>query len=135
VQWHRGVFHKLLGQLEPSVSENFGVGCAMRFQSAVEGPRIKTEKCWAMGALLMLGDELAKPQHRYFDHAPILELVYHLRNGVADSKRFNITPASRNRVVKYEAHNRDALVKSPLGTTYDGRFRNPQQVVGCETWY
>ena len=33
-------------------------------------------RAWAMGALLTLGDELSA--HRYFDRAPVLELVYHL---------------------------------------------------------
>jgi hypothetical protein len=87
-------------------------------------------RTWAVGALLTLGDELAKPEHGvlpkakggyfgYFDHAPILELVYHLRNGIAHGNRFNITPHGKERLAKHEAHNRHAAVKSPLGTVYE----------------
>jgi hypothetical protein len=74
-------------------------------------------RAWATGALLMLGDELAR--HRYFDHAPILELVYHLRNGMAHGNRFNIDDRGKNRLAVHEAHNRKAAVKSPLGTVYE----------------
>jgi hypothetical protein len=39
----------------------------------------------AMGAPLTLGDELSA--RAYFDRAPVLELVYHLRNAVAYGNR------------------------------------------------
>jgi hypothetical protein len=70
-----------------------------------------------MGALLGLGDELNK--HGYFDHAPILELVYHLRNGIAHGNQFNIDHRGQKRLAKYGAHNRDAAVKGPMGTVYE----------------
>jgi hypothetical protein len=70
-----------------------------------------------MGALLTLGDELAK--HEYFDQAPILELVYHLRNGIAHGNRFRVDDQGKRRLAKYPAHNRNAAVKSPLGTLYE----------------
>lgn len=73
-------------------------------------------RTWAMGALLMLGDELV--QHDYFDHAPILELVYHLRNGVAHGNRFNLTGSGTKRLSKYPAHNGGAAVRSPEGTLF-----------------
>jgi hypothetical protein len=74
-------------------------------------------RAWAMGALLTLGDELST--HRYFDKAPLLELVYHLRNGVAHGNRFNITKKGRERLAQHPAHNRNAPVKSPIGTVYE----------------
>jgi hypothetical protein len=74
-------------------------------------------RAWAMGALMMLGDELDR--QGYFDHAPILELVYHLRNGVAHGNKFNITKSGKSRLTKHEAHNRNAPVISPLGTPYE----------------
>lgn len=74
-------------------------------------------RSWAIGALLTLGDELTV--HRYFDHAPILEFVYHLRNGVAHGNRFNITKSGRARLAQYPAHNRDAAVRSPVGVVYE----------------
>jgi hypothetical protein len=74
-------------------------------------------RTWAMGALLTLGDELG--DHQYFDHAPILELVYHLRNGIAHGNTFNITSEGKKRLAKHPAHNHNAAVKSPLGTVYE----------------
>ena len=70
-----------------------------------------------MGALLTLGDELEK--HGYFDRAPVLELVYHLRNGVAHGNRINTPKKERDRLAKYPAHNRNAAVKSPAGVFYE----------------
>jgi hypothetical protein len=49
-----------------------------------------------MGALLTLGDALQV--HRYFDHSPELELIYHLRNGVAHGNRFTFTKAGKGMV-------------------------------------
>jgi hypothetical protein len=74
-------------------------------------------RSWAMGSLLTLGDELSA--HAYFDRAPILEFVYHLRNGVAHGNRFNITREGRHPLAQYPAHNRNADVKSPAGVTYE----------------
>jgi hypothetical protein len=74
-------------------------------------------RAWAMGALLTLGDELSA--HRYFDRAPILELVYHLRNGVAHGNRFNIDKKGKVRLAQYPAHNRSAVVRSPAGVVYE----------------
>jgi hypothetical protein len=88
----------------------------LREDASLQGRFLRT---WAMGALLTLGDELAKPEHDYFDHAPILELVYHLRNGMAHGNRFNLTPAGKKRLAKYEAHNRLAAVKSPQATVFE----------------
>jgi hypothetical protein len=76
-------------------------------------------RAWAAGVLLNLSDELSKPEHRYFDHAPILELVYHLRNAVAHGNRFSLNANGLKRLTKYPAHNRLAAVKSPLGTIYE----------------
>jgi hypothetical protein len=70
-----------------------------------------------MGALLTLGDELAA--NDYFDRTPILELIYHLRNGIAHGNRFNINKWGKERLANHAAHNRDAIVKSPVGTTFD----------------
>jgi hypothetical protein len=66
---------------------------------AEEFPRV-----WLTGALLAVGDALK--DNDYFDHAPELELVYHLRNGVAHGNRFDIRNLTR--LTKYPAHNRDA---------------------------
>jgi hypothetical protein len=74
-------------------------------------------RAWAMGALLTLGDELSA--RAYFDRAPVLELVHHLRNAVAHGNRFNVTESGRVRLAQYPAHNRSAAVKSPAGVLYE----------------
>jgi hypothetical protein len=71
----------------------------MRDTIREEFPRI-----WLTGALLAVGDAL-KDNH-YFDHAPELELVYHLRNGIAHGNRFKFTDRGRKRLAEYPAHNR-----------------------------
>lgn len=68
---------------------------------AEELPRV-----WLTGSLLTLCDELKK--HDYFGHAPELELVYHLRNGVAHGNQFTFTTRGLERLGNYPAHNRDA---------------------------
>jgi hypothetical protein len=72
--------------------------------SAVANQAIAEEfpRVWLTGSLLAVGDALER--HNYFDHAPELELVYHLRNGVAHGNRFDIQ--NRKRLKKYPAHNR-----------------------------
>jgi hypothetical protein len=61
------------------------------------------ERHWATGTLISVGDELAN--HKYFDHAPELELVYHLRNGVAHGNVFTFTRHGLERLAKHPANN------------------------------
>ena len=62
------------------------------------------DRVWLTGALMTLGDALR--QHAYFDRAPELELIRHLRNAVGHGNRFRIdSPAS---LAKFPAHTRDA---------------------------
>jgi hypothetical protein len=68
-------------------------------------------RIWLEGALLRIGDALALPQNRYFDHAPELELLYHLRNGVAHGNVFKFTAPGRKRLAQYPAHNRLASIR------------------------
>ena len=53
-------------------------------------------RVWLTGSLLTLGDALK--DNDYFDHAPALELVYHLRNGIAHGNRFNFTASGLERL-------------------------------------
>jgi hypothetical protein len=69
-------------------------------------------RVWLTGSLLALGDALK--EHGYFDHAPALELVYHLRNGIAHGNCFNFTPNGLDRLKKYPAHNRDAWFRKMI---------------------
>lgn len=45
------------------------------------------DRLWLSGALLTLGDELARAS--YFDKGPDLEFIRHLRNGIAHGNRFH----------------------------------------------
>lgn len=70
------------------------------------------ERIWFTGAILRTGDVLAT--HKYFDRAPELEVVRHLRNGVAHGNRFRIDSSAQ--LSKYPAHNKLAWVK---GTEFE----------------
>lgn len=75
-----------------------------------ELPRI-----WLAGSLLRLGDALTR--YQYFDRAPILEMIRHLRNGVAHGNHFRIDNA--NILRNYPAHTKQALVKSDTGKEFE----------------
>jgi hypothetical protein len=56
---------------------------------------------WFTGAFLNLGDALSR--NNYFNRCPVLELIRHLRHGIAHGNRFNIkVPES---LIKYPANN------------------------------
>jgi predicted nucleotidyltransferase len=74
-------------------------------------------RSWAIGALITLGDALSGAD--YFDRAPVLEMIYHLRNGVAHGNRFNIDDRGRKRLAGYPANTRNAAVKGNAGTTFE----------------
>jgi hypothetical protein len=72
-------------------------------------------RVWLVGALLTLGDALTA--NVYFDRAPELELLRHLRNGVAHGNAFRIdNPQSLN---DFPAHNKLAWVKSDTGAEFE----------------
>lgn len=88
-------------------------------QNVIDKPQLREEfeKTWLTGALLRLGDALQK--NDYFDHAPELELVYHLRNGLAHGNKFNIDKSGQQRLRKYPAHNRLAWVTGDSGEVFE----------------
>lgn len=77
---------------------------AVRAARDDEALREELDRAWLVNALVMLGDRLAGES--YFDRAPILEMVRHLRNGVGHGNRFEIRKSSD--LGKYPAHTRDA---------------------------
>lgn len=77
--------------------------------------RDELERVWLAGSLLRVGDVLSK--HNYFDRAPELELVRHLRNGIAHGNRFRIDNPSS--LAKFPAHSRDALLKSDTKAVFE----------------
>ena len=76
---------------------------------------VALQHAWLAGSLIRLGDALAL--NNYFDRAPELELVRHLRNGVAHGNKFRIDKPSK--LEKYPAHNHLAWVKSDLKTNFE----------------
>lgn len=89
----------------------FGVQDAIG--SATWDEPIPTElpRVWPAGSLLAVGDALAR--NDYFDRAPVLELVRHLRNGIAHGNSFRITNLDR------PAHNRDAGYSGPNTSIFE----------------
>jgi hypothetical protein len=88
----RNAFVKFLREnLTDSVPRKNGppwtFGVQDTFYEAVVRDRIREEfpRIWLTGSLLAVGDALK--DNNYFDHAPVFELVYHLRNGVAHGNR------------------------------------------------
>jgi hypothetical protein len=74
---------------------------------------VMAEDVWRvrpMGALLTLGDALMA--YEYFDRAPLLEMVRHLRNGVAHGNRFDVRDPEK--LGRYPAHNRDAWMNGKM---------------------
>lgn len=74
-------------------------------------------RVWLVGSLLTVADALS--EHKYFDHAPILELIYHLRNGIAHGNKFHFNQTGRKRLRYYPAHNRLAQVRSQKLTEFE----------------
>ncbi|HEX8804720.1 MAG TPA: hypothetical protein VF743_11010 [Acidimicrobiales bacterium] len=74
-------------------------------------------RLWLMGALLTLGDTLAA--QGYFDQAPTLEMVRHMRHAVAHGNRFNLDLSSAARLTRHPAHTRDAAYGSGRGTWFE----------------
>ena len=87
------------------------------FREAFENSRTKDDldRVWLTGALITLADALDEDD--YFDRAPLLELVRHLRNGVSHGNRFKIDHA--HILSRYPAHNFFASVRSPAGTLFE----------------
>lgn len=66
------------------------------------------DMAWINHALVVLGDRLAAED--YFDRAPVLELLRHLRNAAGHGNRFDIR--SPEALAEWPAHNRDAHARS-----------------------
>lgn len=73
------------------------------------------DRAWLVSALMVLGDRLAAED--YFDRAPLLEMVRHLRNGVGHGNRFEIRDPQA--LFERPAHTRDAAHSSLTGVTFE----------------
>ncbi len=75
------------------------------------------ERLWLGGALITLGDALAA--QGYFDRGPDLELVRHLRNGVAHGNRFHLLNEEPRRLARFTGPEQrlmsDGVTSTPPG--------------------
>lgn len=101
------------------------------------GRQEQFERVWLAGALLTLGDALG--EHGYFDRAPILETVRHLRNAVAHGNRFDIR--STKQLAEYPAYTPDTsrgqhweITPELNGTEFMFTFMQPSDVVSVLGW-
>jgi hypothetical protein len=103
----------LAGQIVPVglVPRNDGTQYPYHFHYHLDRVRTSSEmvtdfqRTWLAGSLLAIGDALKR--YQYFDRAPELELIYHLRNGVAHGNTFQIKESKTiARLHKYPAHNK-----------------------------
>ncbi|WP_145958935.1 hypothetical protein [Sphingobium sp. SCG-1] len=80
-------------------------------QASLEPSRTRILRFWSSQLLLIAGDLLQ--EYRYFDRAPELELIRHLRNAVAHGDRFEIRDPAK--LVRHPAK----LVTQYLPTSTD----------------
>lgn len=70
-------------------------------------------RVWLVGSLLAVGDALSDVH--YLDHAPVLELTRHLRNGIAHGNKFTFKQGTKtpglDQLRKHPAHNKQAKIK------------------------
>ncbi|HET7690511.1 MAG TPA: hypothetical protein VFK41_09040 [Nocardioidaceae bacterium] len=66
------------------------------------------DRAWCVSSLMLLGDSLSA--ENYFDRAPVLEMVRHLRNAVAHGNRFTLRNPKELRA--WPAHMRDASCRT-----------------------
>lgn len=78
--------------------------------------RAEMDRAWCVSSLVLLGDRLAAEN---YDRAPVLEVVRHLRNGIAHGNRFTLRKPED--LGTWPAHMRDAACRSsqPIEITPD----------------
>lgn len=79
--------------------------------------RDEMDRAWCVSSLVLLGDRLSA--EGYYDHAPVLEMVRHLRNGIAHGNRFTLR--NPDELKKWPAHTRGAACQysEPFEITAD----------------
>jgi hypothetical protein len=111
--------NNLVSGVDDTVSRNDGSGHVYNPYHYLDFARTNPEminelsRVWLIGALIAVGDALSPD---YLNHAPILELIYHLRNGVAHGGKFTFKVGGRSpgldRLRKYPANNDQAKLKT-----------------------
>lgn len=94
-------------------SRDFDLHYALDLMRSDPGLRGEMDRAWCVSSLLLLGDQLATAG--YFDRAPVLEMVRHLRNGIAHGNRFTLR--NPRELEAWPANMRDAACQS--GSPFD----------------
>lgn len=101
-----------------SVERRNGPDVHLDFRSALQVGRDHVliresiDRAYLMGVLLDVGDALARDG--LYDGSPVLEFVYHLRNGIAHGNRFHFTRGGLRRLEERPAHTRQTV--NPRGS-------------------
>lgn len=89
-------------------SRPFDLKYALDLVGSEPALRDELDRAWCVSSLILLGDRLA--MENYYDRAPVLEMVRHLRNGIAHGNRFTLRNPSE--LSTWPAHMRDAACRS-----------------------
>ncbi|GAB4064968.1 hypothetical protein GCM10028777_13060 [Angustibacter speluncae] len=89
-------------------SRPFDLQYALELVTTEPTLRGEMDRAWCVSSLVLLGDRLAA--EGYYDRAPVLEMVRHLRNGIAHGNRFTLRNPSE--LERWPAHTRDAACQS-----------------------
>ena len=100
---HRGFVTAEDGSTRP-----YDLAYLMEFLRSDPELRLEMDRAWCVSSLILLADRLA--EDNYFDRAPVLEMMRHLRSGVAHGNRFTIRKPSELKT--WPAHTRDAAIQS-----------------------
>jgi hypothetical protein len=114
-----------LGQISGYVTRKDGTQHAFDvpyyLNLAHTNPKIVEEltRIWLVGSLLSVGDALNRLRICYLRQVPLLELLYHLRNGIAHGNVFNFDNSGVKRLQANPAHNKAAAVKSQTRAEFE----------------
>jgi len=89
-------------------SRPFDLKYVLELMSSEPALRDEMDRAWCVSSLILLGDRLAA--ENYYDRAPVLEMVRHLRNGIAHGNRFTLR--NPNELSVWPAHMRHAACRS-----------------------
>jgi hypothetical protein len=114
---HRVTWNDPVGSAQCKDGTEWSFNLRDFFRLASTKPAIAAElpRVWLAGSLLAVGDALKRNQ--LFDRVPELELVRHLRNGIAHGNRFDIR--NPDELKKFPAHNRDVWPKRPKSAIFE----------------
>lgn len=106
-------------------SRSFDLQYALGLVGSEPAMRDEMDRAWCVSSLVLLGDRLSA--EGYYDRAPVLEMVRHLRNAVAHGNRFTLR--NPDELERWPAHTRDAACQSSTS------FEVTPNLVGTEVLF